>query len=138
MSKRHTADFSERMEPLETEEQRALHAQHEKEVRRELLRVDLKTVPLDVATTHPLTKSTIPPPTTATNPCPTDPHRPSRTLTQDVEELMAELAAKEMRRKAAESMFVEIYAHLDDHHENLKDHTDGLHKGHGEEEGGHH
>mmetsp|Transcript_856 Transcript_856/g.1574 ORF Transcript_856/g.1574 Transcript_856/m.1574 type:complete len:597 (+) Transcript_856:390-2180(+) len=86
MSKHHTADFSERVEKMETAEQRALHAQHEKE---------------------------------------------------DVEELMAELAAKEMRRKAAESMFVEIYAHLDDHHENLKDHTDGLNS-HDHDEGGHH
>jgi len=55
---------------------------------------------------------------------------------EDVEELMAEMAAEELRRKAAEAMYVELYAHLEEHLDSLKKHTDGLHADHGHGEHG--
>ena len=52
-------------------------------------------------------------------------------IEEDHEELKRRLLMERERRAAAESMYVEIYEHLEEHMDSLKKHTDELNHGHG-------
>ena len=52
-------------------------------------------------------------------------------IEEDHDELKKQLLVERERRAAAESMYVEIFEHLEEHMDSLKKHTDELNHGNG-------